>query len=89
MSLFSLHNDKLEESLHAGYLLRFRFPMEIPLKVAFKQSLKESQYPELWFKFSHQKESNFNFFGTQHCLRPALVYGAQNLGNHYAQTNFK
>ena len=61
--------------------------MEIPLKIAFKQSLKESQYPELWFKFSYQKESNFNFFGMQPCLRPALVYGAQNLGNHYSQTN--
>ena len=49
--------------------------------MVFKQSLKESQYPELWFKSSHQKESNFNFFGMQPCLRPALVYGAQNLGN--------
>ena len=79
---------KLEELLRARYPYRFRFPIEIPLKVAFQQSLKESQYPELWFKLSHQ-ESKFNFFGTQPCLRPALVYGAQNLRNHYSQTNFK
>ena len=80
---------KLEGSLHARYPLRFRFPMEIPLKLAFKQSLKESQYPELWFKFSHQKESIFNFCGMQPYLMPALTYGAHNLGNYYSQKYFR
>ena len=89
MSLFSLHKDKIGRIVMCPLAIRFRFPMEIPLKVAFKQSLKESQYPELWFTFSYQKESNFNVFGMQPLLRPALVYGAQNLGNHHSQTNFK
>ena len=64
---------ELEESLRA--------PMEIPLKVAFEQSLEESQY-------LHEK-SNFNFFGMQPCIRTVLVYGAQNMEYYYSQTNFK
>ena len=36
----------------------------------------------------HQKESTFNYFGMQPWPRPALVYGTQNLGNHYSQINF-
>lgn len=56
--------------------------MEILLKVVFAQSLKEEEYTELLLKFSQQYELNFNSFGMQRCLRSALVYGAQNLGNY-------
>ena len=57
--------------------------MEILL---FILSLKESQYPELWLKFSHQLELNFNFIGMQPCLRLDVVYGAKNLVKRYYKT---